>query len=482
VSTHCQSDVIAQFCDAMRAAGLIVKPRKLDRTLIGDFLLTLSGAVGDFNHRHIPASVERPDVLMRKVAIAEMRVRPSAQAISHFLMIDQAWRGVVWANTFAERIEARIDPPCGGGAGPWTDDHDTRLAAWLTGWHKVKEVSDRAVSKAVSLLAFADQRHPVRDYLRDLKWDGVPRLDTWLTTFAGVKDDTYTHNVGAKTLISMVARIMEPGTKVDTMPVLEGDQSIRKSSLIEALMRDAEWFADSLDSDLGNKDSAIGLQGKWAIEIPELAAFERTGPKAAKAFVSRKVDHYRSPFGINAKDHPRQCVFWGTVNPEGDGRYLTDSTGARRYWPLAMTALDLAGVKENRDQLWAEAFQRYGASEQWWLLSEVEVLAKVEQAARMEGNTWDVYVDQFMRLAPVRGDKNGLGWIERKAALTKVTTAEIFEVFTGRVPTRRDAPELRSICTALKVAGWTQVNSRAQGGRVWQREHPAGSDERDALL
>lgn len=451
--------------------------RAFDRTLIGNYLLDLSAIVGDFNYLHVPANVMHPDVLARKVAIAEMRVRPSAQSISHFLMIDTAWKGVVWANTFADRVEARSEPPCGGGAGPWTDNHTMRLSAWLTASFKLKELSNRAVDGAVSLLALADQQHPVHAYLRGLKWDGVQRLDTWTRDYAGVDDTTIARAFASKSLISMCARIMVPGSKVDTVPILEGPQGLKKSTLIKALMHDGDWFTDSLDGNLGDKDAAIGLRGKWAVEVPEMAAAERTGAKTAKAFFSRSTDHYRSPFGIKAQDHPRSCVFWGSVNPEGDGSYLTDTTGARRYWPVLMTRIDVADLEAARDQIWAEAFHRYNAREQWWLPPELEVLAKVEQADRTEGNTWDVYVHKFITMGPVPGDR-GVGWIARKEPMTQVTTAEIFETFTSRILGKKDRAESTSICTALKTAGWTQVNLGARGGRVWRSKHWAGNDER----
>jgi hypothetical protein len=82
-------------------------------------------------------------------------------------------------------------------------------------------------------------------------------------------------------------------------------------------------------------------------------------------------------------DHPRQCVFAGTINPlEG---YLNDPTGARRFWPVVCRDIDLETLVRDRDQLWAEARVRFQAGMPWWLdTPELEALARPEQEARCE--------------------------------------------------------------------------------------------------
>ena len=78
-----------------------------------------------------------------------------------------------------------------------------------------------------------------------------------------------------------------------------------------------------------------------------------------------------------AKDYPRGCVFAGTTN---ETSWLQDSTGGRRFWPLAIgDQVDLDGIKEIVDQLWGEAFSLYQAGEQWWLTDEEEALAEKAQ-------------------------------------------------------------------------------------------------------
>ena len=71
--------------------------------------------------------------------------------------------------------------------------------------------------------------------------------------------------------------------------------------------------------------------------------------------------------------------------------YLKDPTGARRFWPVACHGMiDLQGLKQARDQLWAEAVHRFKAGEPWWLETpELEALATAEQEARFVADAWE---------------------------------------------------------------------------------------------
>jgi hypothetical protein len=104
---------------------------------------------------------------------------------------------------------------------------------------------------------------------------------------------------------------------------------------------------------LRDKDASLKLRGIWIQELAEVESLTRAETGALKAFLSRATDRQRDPYGKVVEATPRRCVFIASVN---EGGYLKDSTGARRFWPLDVSApIDLAKITTVRDQLWAEA-------------------------------------------------------------------------------------------------------------------------------
>ncbi len=183
-------------------------------------------------------------------------------------------------------------------------------------------------------------------------------------------------------LISAVARVYEPGCKADHVPIIEGPQGIWKSSAVEALA--SPWFTDEL-ADLGSKDAAMQTHAAWIIEVAELDSMGKPEVSKIKAFISRTVDRFRPPYGRRVIEAPRQCVFVGTTN---SSEYLKDATGARRFWPVKAGKIDLAAIKRDRDQLWAEAVTLHKEGVVWWPDANTTRLAEVEQAARLVPHPW----------------------------------------------------------------------------------------------
>ena len=323
-------------------------------------------------------------------------VRPVLHNILTVLTHDPRWRDVLAYNALTDEPTLLHCPPTLENTGAWSprplSEVDTiAITAWLQATYALY-VGVKATLEALLKVAHDTPYHPILDYLHRLTWDGTLRLDTWLVTYGSAADTPYTRAVGAKSLVAAVARVQQPGCKVDTIPILEGEQGIGKSTIWQVLAS-APWFSDSLP-DLHSKDAAINLRGKWLTELGELAALQRSEVEAIKRFTSATQDHYRPPYGSSAKTVLRQGVFVGTTNSTD---YLKDSTGNRRFWPVALHGLpDTDALARDRDQLWAEALVRYQAGEPWHMDRAMTAIAKREQAARVEADPWDDVVMAYV--------------------------------------------------------------------------------------
>lgn len=242
--------------------------------------------------------------------------------------------------------------------------------------------------------------HPVKQYLNSLTWDKKPRLDHWLTHAAGVTENVYTKAVARKVLVAAVARVMTPGVKFDHMMILEGGQGIGKSTLVRILGGD--WF-DNISLMPIDKDTIDAMQGKWILEVDELVGFNRHDLEKMKGFISRPIDRARLAYQRTTKPFPRQSIFIGTTNPLGDNTYFRDETGNRRYWPITCGTINQTWLRENRDQLFAEALVVFKNGEKLFLDDEEAInIAKTAQDKRLAGDPWVPYIVKYI------ADKKGL--------------------------------------------------------------------------
>lgn len=286
---------------------------------------------------------------------------------------------------------------------PWRDADTAQLVAYVD--KRYGTFSARNYELALTKVADDRAYHPIREYLSSLSpWDGVPRMDTLLIDYLGAEDSPYTRAVTRKTLVAAVARILNPGTKHDSILVLNGKQGIGKSTLFSRLGR--QWYSDSLSiSDMKDKTAPEKLQGYWILELGELAGIKKMDVETVKSFITRIDDKYRPSYGRAVESHPRQCVIVGTTN--NDGGFLRDITGNRRFWPVRVSgegkyqAWDLTDI----DQIWAETLVKYSDGEELFLKGEIAVAAFAEQRDAMENDDREGLVAEYLdTLLPVNWD------------------------------------------------------------------------------
>lgn len=381
------------------------------------------------------------------------------------------WAGILAYNEFtaAHVILKRPPEPVSAEVGCEIEDHfDTEVVRWLE--RKGVMVKPDTVRRVVDAVARQNSHHPVRDYLESLRWDGTPRIETWLIDYCGVDSsdanpNRYAMAVGEKFLISAVARVMQPGCKADHILILEGQQGIGKSTAVKILAGE-EWFTDQL-SDMGSKDASMQLRGVWLVELGELDVLNRSEMARVKAFLSQQVERFRLPYGHRIVKAPRQCCFVGTINAD---TWLKDETGGRRFWPVrCRKPIDLNGLKRDRDQLWAEALHRFRADATWWL-DDAEVIqdAIEEQKSRYEADIWQEQIAKWLSDPRERMDEQGHPVAAFSSTTESVTVADVLAHCIGKRMDMWTQVDKNRVSRCLTALGWERFKAGAREERSWR--------------
>lgn len=335
------------------------------------------------------------------------------------------------------------------GFGPSLDDASLdRL--WLMLDTKFGYRPNRALfDTVVSDLCMQNRFHPVLEYLDSLVWDGVPRIDSWLVTYAKADDSAYVRAVGALVLIASVRRVRQPGVKFDEMLILESaEQGYQKSTLIEAMAVKEDWFSDSVPLNADDKTMIERSSGKWICEIGELQGMRKGEVERIRAQLSRRTDRARLAYARLPVEIPRQSILIGSTNADRSAPYLADINGNRRFWPVEVGRCDVAGFIRDRDQLWAEAATREAAGESIRLDESLWPAAAKEQSARAVGNAFEDVLGRYL------GDKEGLIWADDAWRLLGIAVE------------RRDT-QAGKFGKAMKALGWERSNRRRGGVQTW---------------
>lgn len=287
-------------------------------------------------------------------------------------------------NCHRDGIDAKSGLPWEQIKSGWNDSDNASLKVYLSSRYGI--YAPTKTKDAVMAVATERAYHPIKEYLDNLPhWDGVTRVENLLVDYFGATDSTYTKAVIRKTMVAAVARIYHPGTKFDSVLILNGPQGIGKSTFFAKLA--GEWFSDSLTiTDMKDKAGPEKLQGYWMLELGELAGMRKTDVEVVKSFISRIDDKYRASYGVNVESHPRQCVIVGSTNAENG--FLRDITGNRRFWPVRISGNSAKKswqiTNEEVQQIWAEAIYLYEQGEKLYLEGDDVLLASGEQADAME--------------------------------------------------------------------------------------------------
>ncbi len=294
---------------------------------------------------------------------------------------------------------------------------------------------------------------PIRQWIDGLTWDGVRRLDTWLTKACHAKDTPLNRAIGRAWMIGLAARASTDargrGTKMDSVLVLQGPEGIGKSTVGSII--GGEWYA-SFSNSLQNDEVYYVIEKSIVLEFEELDAISRSEASRVKALVTTQADTFRRKWDASAQAKPRRCVFLGTVNDE---TFLTRDMTMRRWWIVRCPprAFDLKWLGAHRNQLIAEARTALDKGEIPILPEKLRDEHKRSvEAARME-HPYEEAVRE---------------WTGRQEAFAVVGMAAAVEQVLGRQGASLTMQELRRFGECMRFLGWVKRHRNA--GNVWVME------------
>lgn len=334
----------------------------------------------------------------------------------------------------------------------WTTQDTLECVNWL-GFECHYRADKMHVKDAAYVVAARLKYHPIKTWLGSLpKWDGETRIDKLFTHYCGGEDTKLNRAIAKNMMIGLIARIYDPGCQHDTMVVLEGEQGIGKGKFCKTL--GGPWHLETeMDT---SKDGVARMRQGWLIEIPEMEFVDRKEVKVIRGFMTRKLDYVRMPYAENVQPYERASIFIGTANPEKHG-YFTDPTGNRRFEPVWVDWIDNDAVARDRDQLFAEALQRYREGENHYLdTDELVNEAKTATKKRMAYDPWQDEIEV---------------WLSTVTPDVEMTTSTIMSYALG-MPVSREAFGMQRISRIMCGLGYTlrQIRVGKRRARVWEKD------------
>ena len=259
-------------------------------------------------------------------------------------------------NTRKDRIEIK-----GFKSKSWAEVTDEGFSTLYLKVRKQKKLPKNLFEDMYKSLAESKSLDPFHEYLNKLEWDKKPRLKRFLFEVFDIPEPGHiplAEWAFKSILLATVRRTFMPGSKHDEFVVFKGVQGIGKSTFLYQLFEDKSLFSSSINFNSSSKELVEVTLGKAIIEVAELSGVKKTALERLKNIITLQHDTVRLAWRKHARDYLRRFIFVGTTN---DDKPLPDDlTGLRRFvlislkWKL--TDLELKKlVKENRDQLWAEA-------------------------------------------------------------------------------------------------------------------------------
>jgi hypothetical protein len=182
---------------------------------------------------------------------------------------------------------------------------------------------------------------------KDLWKPGDPDLindpeNNWLSILYNIRDKKWAATVGRIWLLSIVAKILQPGYPTRNYFVLEGEQEIGKSTLCKKLCPEIWYSEEMLHRDTDTIELSRRNADKIIIEFPELGGKDKITNNTWKKITVQTKNKFRKMRVDDTSEIASRNVHVITTN---EHQFLSDPTGETR--PLVIRF-------ENKEREWPD--------------------------------------------------------------------------------------------------------------------------------
>ena len=308
---------------------------------------------------------------------------------------------------------------------------------------------------------FSPSFNPLKEYFCNLpQWDGKDHIGTfanrvtttcqehWLTCFS-------------KWICAMVAAVVFPDVQNHTVVILDGHQSIGKTTFVRSILPPVlrEYYCeDRINTE--SKDDMIKVYQSLIINTEEIEGMTGRELNQYKALITRSTMNIRMPYDRTTKIRKRIDSFMGTTNNHD---VLTDNTGNRRF--LCFEALRFDNESPvDYEQLYAHVMHKLTVEHfRYWFTREEAVQVNKHNESFMQRTVEEEFIITNLR-KPQAGDK--------ASYLTASDVADLFHKRNGINITHAGKILIGRI---LKKAGYRRFSS--SGGAVKYMVHVINFEE-----
>ena len=309
--------------------------------------------------------------------------------------------------------------------------------------------------------SFSRQYNPLKDYLGNLPpWDKKDHI----TLFANRVQTTcqgYWEKCIKKWLCSMVAAVIHPNVQNHTVIILDGKQSIGKTtfarSILPPVLKDY-YCEDKINTE--NKDDMIKVYQSLIINTEEVDMMTGRELNQYKALITRSTMNIRLPYERTMKVRKRLASFMCTTNNHD---ILTDETGNRRF--ICVEAISFNNETPiDYEQLYAQIIHLLVVEKyRHWYTKEESVIINKHNEGFTQKSIEEEYIWSNLRIPRGADD------------VSYLTASEISEIFNKRNGIHITHASKVAIGRAMKRIGYKFLT--CSGGTVKYMVHVINFEE-----